>query len=89
MSAIRFESGELVDGTVQGWPVSFIAEHFPGQGWDLHVAPYSGENDESCSDEVLMACHAASDAPLYKSKADVRAALECIGFQADFQQLRG
>jgi hypothetical protein len=82
MSAIRFESGDLVNGTLQGWPVSFIAEHFPGQGWDLNLAPYSGPDDESCSDEVLTACHEVSDMH-HKTKADVRAALVRVGFKPD------
>ena len=81
MATIRFDSGELVDGTVKGWPASFIATRFPGQGWDLHVAPYSGADDQQSPDDVLTACREASDADC-ATKADVRAALNRIGFSA-------
>ena len=84
MAILRFESDELVDGTVKGWPASFIATHYPGQGWDLHVAPYSGPDDQESPDDVLAACREATDVRC-ATKADVRAALDRIGFEKEGQ----
>lgn len=83
---LEFEDGELVDGKIKGWPVSFVADNYGPQGWSLNLAPYEGENGETSPDEIQEACWAANDslAGLAKpSKKAVRAAIENSGFVKD------
>ncbi len=48
----------LIDGTISGWPASILLE----RGANAHCAPYTGENDEPSPDEVMIKCHAITDA---------------------------
>jgi hypothetical protein len=83
---LEFTSGELVDGTLDGWPVSFIATDYGVQGWELHLSAYSGENDEPAPDEVVDksadACAAVSTIRKAR-KANVRGIIEAVGFVKD------
>jgi hypothetical protein len=80
--SVRFEDGELVDGTIDGWPCSFMATFYRGQGWSLNVAPYSGEGDEPAPQGVQEKCWKANDADVI-DKASVRRVLAQIGFQPE------
>jgi hypothetical protein len=90
-SLLQFESQALVDGSIDGWPASFIATNYGPQGWALHVAPYSkpspdGGDDEPSPQAVRSACDQANDALdgiAKASKDDVRRALAAINFKPD------
>jgi hypothetical protein len=89
MVAIDFDSADLVDGEINGWPVSFIATNYGPQGWSLHLAPYSKEEDgeeSSAPDELLNMLDRANFkvSDMRKpSKADIRRVLQEIGFTPD------
>jgi len=60
---------DLVDGTIDGWPVSIeILRHYIGApAYGAHCAPYTRENtetgeDDSAPEEVWTKCYAITDA---------------------------
>ena len=71
-----------LDGIIDNWPVSVFGESYPGQGYDLHVTPYTGDDDESAPDDVYKICHSLS-VGLYKTKRDAMLALSNAGFTLD------
>ena len=48
---------DLIDGTINGWPVSIMVERDLGDcAYGIHCCPYTNENDESAPDEIWDAC---------------------------------
>ena len=69
------------DGRILGWPVSVFGESFPGQGYDLPVAPYAVD-DASAPDDVFEVCRQLSDGRYADRRAADRA-LKDAGFVAE------
>lgn len=71
---------ELIDGTIQGWPVSAQIMTNPGQpGWvGLHVAAYTDEDDNSAPREVQQII--AGIAEDHPNRRSAMTALRAAGF---------
>jgi hypothetical protein len=71
----------LIDGKIHGWPVSAQIMTNPGEQWvGLHVAAYTGENDESAPANVKAACESATRD--YPNRREAMRALKATGFVA-------
>ncbi len=55
---------DLIDGTLQGWPVSIemLRHHIGAPYYGAHCAAYSGEDDAPAPDEIVVKCHEVTDA---------------------------
>ena len=71
-----------LNGKLNNWPVSVFGESYPRQGYDLHIAPYAGDDDESAPDDIYEICHRLSDR-LYANKREAVRALSNAGFILD------
>jgi len=95
MAKIAFDSGELIDGEINGWPASFIATNYGKvQGWGLHVAPYGkpnpieDEEDIPSPEEIREICYKANDKAgdlRVATKGQISKIIEETGFIADPQ----
>lgn len=48
---------DLIDGTIQGWPVSIMVERdLGGLAFGIQCVPYTDENDNPAPQEVEMMC---------------------------------
>lgn len=76
----------LVDGTLDGWPVSLeFLEHFEGSGiYGGHCAPYTQEDDTASPDAVMEKCHQITDATDGMTKRrSILAKAKAMGFVED------
>ena len=72
---------DLIDGTIDGWPVSVQLIRNPGEPFvTLHAAPYTGQDDEPVPQEIMRKC---MDMPEQaKDRREAMRLLRATGFEA-------
>lgn len=76
---------ELIDGTIDGWPVSIMIEHDSGgKIYEGHCCAYTNKNDEPASDQIKDKCEAITEATHGMSRRSViLARAKKLGFVED------
>lgn len=79
--------GDLIDGKIDGWPVSLLIERDAGgRAYGAHCAAYTGENDESAPDSVQDKCSDITDACEGSAPAAALRKAKRLGFVPDSEK---
>lgn len=75
---------DLIDGTLDGWPVSLMIERDLGnRAYGAQCAPYTDNDDNSASEDIMTKCQMITDACYDLTPAKAVKKAKSMGFVPD------